>query len=413
MPRRLLRNNAESVLWVCGSILVALWILLTAVSNGIDWAWLPESWRLGFRYEVDNDRMPTATYLVVHVLATVLIGGVAWWCYRKEYFPKSGVIFIFAIAMRLVAMIGEPIHESDFYRYVWDGKSVLAGVNPFRLEPGALLLQETGTSKPFPDPDSSVTWQGRIFSPDEFFDLAKLGLLRDSNPEWFDRISHKPVPTIYPPVAQLVFAISAGSFGWSVVGLKMVLLVFDLGTVVLILSILKRLGRSPAWAILYAWHPLVIKEFSNSAHYDAVPVFFCVLALWLVITRPESVYRAVLIGFVLGLGTLAKYFAILLLPILLWSRFSDRRMWVGVLTFATTVFLGFLPFAQWSDVGWARLFEGLRIYGEHWQYNPGAFALFQRGLDLVGDGNAFRHAGWACTVVLCAIVAWLTLRSRV
>jgi hypothetical protein len=389
-----------------------LWVFLTAVSNGIDATWLPASWRAGFGYEVDNDAMPTATYLAVHFLATVLVGVVVWWCWRRKIVPKTGVILFFAIAMRLIAMVGEPIHESDFYRYVWDGKSALAGVNPFRFEPGALLLRETGTTKPFPDPDSTVIWQGREFSADERIDLEKLELLRAPEPEWFDRVSHKPVPTIYPPVAQLVFASAAGVFGWSAIGLKGVLFLFDLGIVLLILSILKHLGKSPAWAILYAWHPLVIKEFSNSAHYDAVPVFFCVLALWLVITQPESVRRAVRIGFVLGLGTLAKYFAILLLPILLWTRFSDRKMWAGVLTFAATVFLGFLPFALWSDVGWARLFEGLRIYGEHWQYNPGAFALFQRALELAGDDRAFRHAGWGCAGVVCGVVAWLALRSR-
>jgi len=411
MPRRFFGPN-QGALWIGGLILVGLWIFLTAVSTGIDWAELPESWRAGFGYAVDNDKMPTATFLAVHFLATTLVGVAIWRSCRVRALPGSGLILFFAIAMRLVAMFGEPIHESDFYRYIWDGESALAGVNPYRFEPGALILQETGTTKPFSDPNSEVEWKGRVFSPDELSDLNRLAALRDLNPVWFDRISHKAVPTIYPPIAQLVFICSAGAFGFSVIGLKVVVLLFDLGIVLLLISILKRLGRNPAWAILYAWHPLVVKEFSNSAHYDAVPVFFCVLALWLVVSRPDSVRRAALIGFVLGLGVLAKYFAILLLPVLLWNRRFYRRLWIGVLTFAATFFLGFLPFALWSDVGWARLFDGLRIYGEHWQYNPGVFALFQHGLELAGDGESFRHAGWACAAVLCAIVAWLTLRSR-
>lgn len=412
MLRRFLRPLKSAPLVSCGAFFVFLWLFLTAVSLGFDLDWLPDSWQAGFTYEVDNDAMPTVTFLAAYVIATFALGATVWTVCKRGISIGAWSVIVFAIAMRLIAMFGEPIHESDFYRYIWDGKSALVGVNPFQFEPGALILRETNTIRPFPDPDSGVTWQGRSFSPEENAELEKLEDLRLQNPEWFARISHKAVPTIYPPLAQLVFVGSAAVFGWSLFGLKLLILCFDVATICLILAILRRLGTNPAFALLYAWHPLVVKEFANSAHYDAVPIFFCVVALWIALSRPESLRRAVAIGFVLGLGALAKYFAVLLLPILLWRRWSDRNFWIGCLTFAATLFLGFLPFSMWSDVGWAQLFEGLRIYGEHWQYNPAAFAVFQRVFELAGDGTPFRHANWLCAVVLCGVVAWLTFRSR-
>ena len=65
---------------------------------------------------------------------------------------------------------GEPMLSDDVYRYVWDGRVQLEGVHPYRYAPV--------------DP--------------------ALGTLRDAHV--FPRINHPEVPTIYPPLAQSLFA---------------------------------------------------------------------------------------------------------------------------------------------------------------------------------------------------------------
>ena len=201
---------------------------------------------------------------------------------------KVKIYWIIGVAalVRVIAIFGEPIHENDFYRYLWDGKVALSGVNPFQ------------------------------FSPGEAADLQQFEQLIAENPEFHSRIGHPDIPTIYPPAAQLVFLGSVSVFGWSVIGLKAIFVIFDLASVGLLLSLLSKFRKNPAWVILYAWNPLVIKEIANSGHYDAVPVFFCLLAFWLVVsTHGSLLLRAALIGIVLALGTLAKYFAVVFLPL--------------------------------------------------------------------------------------------------
>ena len=55
---------------------------------------------------------------------------------------------------------------------------------------------------------------------------------------------------------------------------------FDLGTCLLLLSLLRARGR-PAAVILYAWNPLVLKELAGSGHLDAAMIFFLVLSIYL------------------------------------------------------------------------------------------------------------------------------------
>src|SRR6056297_1415332 len=126
MPRRFYQLKNRTPLLVVGAALFVGWFFLTIVSLGPEWAGFPDSWHTGFAYEVDNDKMPTATFLVVHCVLTLLVG-VAAFCLCKNQKRGGGrLILLFAVAMRLAAIWGEPIHESDFYRYAWDGQSSLS-----------------------------------------------------------------------------------------------------------------------------------------------------------------------------------------------------------------------------------------------------------------------------------------------
>tara|TARA_R110002096_G_scaffold35629_12_gene100345 strand:+ start:953 stop:2542 length:1590 start_codon:yes stop_codon:yes gene_type:complete len=414
------RISPKSLLLGSGVILCLLWLLMTLISRGIPVDWLPQSWQVGFAYEVDNDAMPTGSFLVGQILASLGLVAVIYQLRNAKLPSVAGVILGFSLLMRLIAVPGEPIHESDFYRYLWDGHSAAHGINPYRFEPGALWLKEEGVTEPFEDSATGVIWNAREFSEKEDKLLERLASIRNESPVWFSRVSHQAVSTVYPPVAQSVFWLAATISPWSAVGLKGILLLFDLGIVVVLIALLKRLGKNPVWAVLYAWNPLVIKEFTNSLHYDAVPVFFCLLGLWIALSNLLPWKRAVMIGLVLGLGFLAKYFAILLLPVLLMAPFSKQAsvslrirnavcgssVYLGVVAFVLVIVAGFLPFVLWDDAGMERVFSGLSTYGAYWQYNPGVFAVARQVFGWLGDTEAFRHAGLFCGVLLATVVIW-------
>lgn len=427
MPRLPVSSRHSILSIATGIVLLGFWVFLVVLSHGIEWKILPPEWQAGFAWEIDNALMPTGTFLAVHALGCLVLFFAFPFVKNGKWKIQAASVIVFSIVLRLVAIWGEPIHESDFYRYIWDGKSFNAGINPYRFEPGAIYLWQEDIVEPFPDENTSVEWRGREFTPDETEILEKLNQLRLEDPEWYSRISHRAVTTVYPPFAQLVFAISALGNTWSVTGLKLLLISFDMGIVLLLLSLARRFEIPVGLVIFYAWNPLVIKEFANSAHYDAVPVFFSVLALWVATgSRGGTVRKAAIVGGVVALGTLSKYFTVLLLPILLiwlggrgesgrrWGRrLFSREVFAGSFVFALVVIVGFLPFYFWNEAGWENVFLGLGTYGQHWQYNPGFFAIVERSLDRMGIENAFGVARLVSVVLLAIMTAvWALLPMK-
>src|SRR5262249_43348952 len=47
------------------------------------------------------------------------------------------VIWVLALAVRIPAWLGTPVHSDDVYRYAWDGRVMRAGINPYRYPPAA------------------------------------------------------------------------------------------------------------------------------------------------------------------------------------------------------------------------------------------------------------------------------------
>jgi hypothetical protein len=253
-----------------------------------------------------------------------------------------GMVLGFAVVFRLLMLPSWPVQEIDYYRYLWDGRVTLDGGNPYHFSPWAVLA--TGPHAP---PSSEVN------------DLWLLASQSDSVRTILERVHYPQIPTAYPPVAQGVFALAAALtpadapvyvhlLVW-----KAALLVFDLGTILLIVLLLRRLGLPAGWCLAYAWCPLVLKEFANSGHFDAIAVFFTTLTLYLLCgvkatadTAPASMSRAVWACVVLGLAILAKSYPIVLLPLVaaVLLAWLGRRALVPLSAVVAVVVAGYLPF---------------------------------------------------------------------
>jgi hypothetical protein len=282
--------------------------------------------------------------------------------------PRRTLWFILAagIIFRLSVAPVRPVTTSDIYRYLWEGRVVRAGLNPFREAP----------------------------------DSPPLVGLRD----WvWPLVQYKSVPAAYPPVAQYLFALSNALPTSRVITLKLLLAVFDIGTVLLLPGLLGSLGRPRAWAIIYAWHPLVVGEVVARGHLDSLGIFFLVLA-WRLLALPSRAGRA-LAGVALAASILAKGYAILALPFMLLAARPHRRWFAaGLLACAAAAYL---PFASAG----LRLLRGLALYTEQWQGNASVFALLSLALSpLTRD-----HAAAARVICGAAFSGWLVylfIRAR-
>tara|TARA_R110002096_G_scaffold292391_4_gene486934 strand:- start:7804 stop:9369 length:1566 start_codon:yes stop_codon:yes gene_type:complete len=385
-----------------GALSAALWFLLADITRGLHPDFVaslvnatPESTRgfvaelkNGFDYEVDNDDMPTVAFLILQVLLWLVLVPVFLLLQNQRASPKvTWLIVLFAIGFRILMIGSVPIHENDFYRYLWDGKSLKNGINPYLYEPAALFIHEQGLTQP--TEINAVVLNGRTWTEQDEVHLKRLSELRGDNHQLHERIGHWQVPTIYPPAAQGFFALSSLCFEDSLLGLKMMLLIFDLGCIGLIVALLILLKRSTASVILYAWSPLILVEFSNSAHYDAIPIFFLLLAICLSLGR-----NAVLGGIAAGIGTLTKFFGALVVPVL----HSPKRWqsWLVYLLCALVVIGSYWPFIVWQDAGFARVFSGLLTYSQDWQNNSFFFLI----IDGIMGGETYARAKIVVAVIL-------------
>ena len=225
------------------------------------------------------------------------------------------ILWTGAVVFRLTLLLSDSIEEIDLYRYVWDGAVSTQGVSPFRYSPHQVLASA-----------------GDDALPD---DLARLVRLRDRSPELaaiLRRVHFGELPTIYPPVSQLVFAMCSWlTPGESSVTTRLMLMkawfvAFDLLTLGLLLRLLRQAGRHRGWSLAYGWCPLVVKEIANSGHLDSLATCLATLAVSFavsaIITNPEQRRRqwglAIAAAVALAFGVGAKLFPVVLAPLLLW-----------------------------------------------------------------------------------------------
>ena len=196
---------------------------------------------------------------------------------------NSLLVFILVTAVLLrLGLQGVPsILEDDYNRYLWDGAITASGLNPYAYSPEQIL---------------ELRDEGGIFDK----------LIKQSGTV-FERINYPEFSTVYPPVAQAVFAITYWISPFNLDTLRLVMLFLELGCIAFIVLILQAMGRSPLWVVLYAWNPLVLKEISNSVHMEPI-LMLPVLA---------SVYLVIKQRFILASGALAIAAGVKIWPALL------------------------------------------------------------------------------------------------
>ena len=248
-----------------------VWPLLAAVSGGLYALLAHVSARFEYTQPFADRPIPAMLALLgaafaVYVLAALIA---ARWAPSRG---QLGLIAGAALAYRLILLPTAPIQEVDIYRYLWDGIVVSQGINPFRFPP-------------------QVVREAR-FAEVRDRQLARLVQMRDTDPHirtLLERIHYAELPSIYPPVSQAVFAAAAwttpprASVARRTMILKIWLLAFDLAVGGLVLLLLRQTGRPLGMFVLYAWCPLVLKEFANSGHLDVIAVLLTTLAVWLAV----------------------------------------------------------------------------------------------------------------------------------
>ncbi|MHA3703981.1 glycosyltransferase 87 family protein [Jatrophihabitans sp. YIM 134969] len=250
---------------------------------------------------------------VVWYCASVLLAGGAVLLLRRCDLDERATVLLvigFGVALQCAAIAHPPLTSSDMFRYVWDGRVQLHGIDPYRYPPSA--------------PQLSSLRDNFLFGPDACGNRFLGGCTAINRPT---------VNTIYPPVAEAGFVVlNLLSFG----GTLSYQVYAALGTVavaVLLWRMLARDGR-PLWAVaLWAWCPVVVTEYGNNAHIDWLAVLLSLLAV-----RAATAGHDTRAGAWIGAATAVKLY-----PALLLAALARRRPWVVVPAALGVVVLSYVP----------------------------------------------------------------------
>ena len=232
------------------------------------------------------------------------------------------VILVFSLVFRLTLLPATP--SNDIFRYLWEGKIQLHGINPYSQPPVSLNLEH----------------------------------LRDN---FFSGISHKHLTAIYPPLTLMVFAI-ADFISHSFVSIKSAFLLFDILSIFVLVKYLKVMRKEPANVLIYAWSPLVLVSFAARGHCDSLQIFFVMLALYLYSIRKNA--KSVVS---ISLAVMSKFVSIIIVPFLI-----PRKKFRYLAILFLVIILLYLPYCSAVKGLFSTLFQ----FGTQYRYNDSIHFLF-------------------------------------
>ncbi len=253
---------------------------------------------------------------------------------------RVGAMLAFACLFRATLLFAPPALSDDVERYLWDGRVLLSGGNPYRDPPAADRL--TG--------------------------------LRD---ERFARMDHVEVRTIYPPAAQALFAAGA-ALAPGVLGIKTLVVLADLLVIAGLRRLLALRGLPASRLLIYAWNPLAVVEVAWSGHLEPAGTACVVFAAAAIIQKRDL--RA---ATALTLGGLVK-----IVPFALFVPLTRSLRARSLALAPLLVIAAYWPFRAAGP----RLLDGLREYGGRWSANESLFALVREAIVRIDPTPALKGA---------------------
>ena len=330
----------------------------------------------------DERVMPPA--VVGGFVALAILAGLAWFAAlgplgrMAPRWPAVAAVAGFGLLARLAWFGPEPVLDSDWLRYLWDGGLAAHGLWPWGAPPA-----------------------GR--------DAAALGPAAEA---LAGQLNFTTLRTIYPGTAQAAFLLAHGLAPWELAGLRLVMLAGEAGTVALLVAVLRRLGLPTMRAAWWWTCPLLPVVLVGGAHVDALLPPLLLGALLAALAG-----RGVVAGVLLGLAAGVKVWPVLLVPLL--GRVLPRAALVpAAVGLGVTCFVVLAPLLATI----ATLDAGLSAYARGWiagnapfawalaLLGPSAEPALRMGLALGGAGVALavalrRPATGTATVARALVVA--------
>ena len=292
------------------------------------------------------------------------------------------------VLFRLIFLFAIPNLSQDFYRFIWDGRMILEGLNPYLSLPQTFI--EHGI---YPIPEALNLYDG-------------MGKMNGSH------------YTNYPPINQLCFVIAGiiankSIFG-SVIVLRIIIILADIGILYFGKKILEKANLPIKNIFWYLLNPFIIIELTGNLHFEPLMLFFLIWSIYK-LQQQKWLWSSVL----LACSISVKLIPLLFLPLFFqWfiknktvnsnSEVSIRtqsrtKSFLELLIFYTiilvTTILLFLPF--YSSELLNNYLNSVGLWFEKFEFNASFYYVFRE------IGYQFR--GWNEIAIIGKLMPILTI----
>ncbi|MBI1184126.1 DUF2029 domain-containing protein [bacterium] len=302
------------------------------------------------------------------LIAIYLILFIPYWYWAGSKKLSKTQIIVIGLMLRLLLLFSTTRLSDDSYRYFWDGTLLAKGYNPYADKPNDTL-------------------QSHYFGS-------------DSTQQLLSKLNSQEYYTVYPPFSQVIFAVSAKLSGFNYpyfnVILRLIIILFELITCLVLFKILEILSLPHQQAIWYFLNPMVIIELTGNLHSEIYMIWAIALSLFLYHTQWYAL-SAVFLAFAVA----TKLYPILFVPFFMVSLPLKHKLWFGF-AMTSTIAVLFLPFF-YNNSYLYHVVDSLKLYYQNFEFNGGLYYFFR----YIG----FRISGYNQIALIGKILSFCTLSA--
>jgi hypothetical protein len=269
---------------------------------------------------------------------------------------------LIGLSFRLAFIDYTPLLSQDYFRFIWDGKLLSQGINPYLYLPDELI-------------EMFSTWECLY---------SGMGPMSAGH------------YTNYPMINQLLFALGVLSTK-PILIYRLLLILADLITFKLLTKL-----SSQTWGLTYWLSPMVILEGAGNLHFEPVMVVFLVLGLYHF--KQGEPFRS---SVALAVSVLLKLIPLMFAPLLL-KVVKQKQLKVMVFGFIITLALFTTPFIDpWFFVTYS---ESVGLWFSNFEFNAGIYRVVKELGTLFGvqDWQMIRFYGKVHSFVILVLALKFT-----
>lgn len=290
-----------------------------------------------------------------------------------KFKPNFKFLVVIAFLFRLVFLFATPNLSQDFYRFIWDGRMILEGFNPYLYTPEFIISQLP------------------IAQAQELY--AGMGTLNASH------------YTNYPPIHQLCFVIAGIFSGKSILGsivvLRVLIIIADFGTFYFGKKLLTRLNIPVNHIFWYILNPFIIIELTGNIHFEGIMIFFLIWSLYLL-----HINKWKWAALILALSISVKLMPLLFLPLFFkyfrnktTQKLDIKKLITFYLIIGITTILFFLPFFSLEFVH--NYSQTVALWFQNFEFNASLYYIVR--------AIAYSFRGYNEIVIIGKVLALLVI----